>query len=117
MVGANDEPQTGTGIEASYEKHAWWASIATVHGVDIEGPFAGNGDDDFVARFKMVVTIEGQRSQMSEVGVYTMVKGKIVKEAFLDLVSQLWGARLKIVFVLRYRVSPLIPRLRGNDRV
>ena len=37
----------------------------------------------------MVVTIEGQRSQMSEVGVYTMAKGKIVKEAYLDLVSQL----------------------------
>lgn len=90
MVGANDEPQIGTGVEASYEKHAWWESVATVHGIDIEGPFADNGDDDFVARCKMVVTIEGQRSQMSEVGVYTMAKGKIVKEAYLDLVSQLY---------------------------
>ena len=43
MVGANDKPQIGTGIEASYEKHAWWESVATVHGIDIEGPFAGNG--------------------------------------------------------------------------
>ena len=89
MVGANDEPQIGTGVGASYEKHAWWESGATVHGIDIEGPFADNGDDDFVARCKMVVTIVGQRSQMSEVGVYTTAKCKIVKEAYLDLVSQL----------------------------
>ena len=90
MGGANDEPQIGKGIDAIYEKHAWWESVATVHGIDIEGPFADNGDDDFVARCKMVVTIEGQRSQMSEVGVYEMAKGKIVKEAYLDLVSQLF---------------------------
>ena len=65
----------------------------------------------------MDVTMKGQRSQMSEVGVNAMAKGKIVKEAHLDLVWQLSTARLKIVFVLRYRVSPLTLRLRGNDRV
>ena len=68
MVGADDEPQIGAGVEASYEKHAWCESFAPVHGIDIKGPFADNGDDDFVARCQMVVTIEGQRSQMSEVG-------------------------------------------------
>ena len=67
MGGANDEPQIGKGVEASYEKHAWCESVATVHGIDMKGPFADNGDDDFVARHQMDATIEGQRSQMSEV--------------------------------------------------
>ena len=31
--------------------------------------------------------MEGQRSQMSEVGLYTVAKGKIIKEVYLDLVS------------------------------
>lgn len=88
MGGANDEPQIGKGIDAIYEKHAWWESVATVHDIDIEGPFAGNGDDHFVVRYQMDVTMEGQRSQVSEVGVYTVAKGKIIKEVYLDLVSQ-----------------------------
>ena len=80
MVGANDEPQIGTGVEASYEKHAWWESVATVHGIDMKGPFADNGDDDFVARCKMVVTIEGQRSEMSEVGVSQWPRVKLSRK-------------------------------------
>ena len=87
MGGANDEPQIGTGIDAIYEKHAWWESVATVHDIDIEGPFAGNSDDHFVVRYQMDVTMEGQHGQMSEVGVYTVAKGKIIKEVYLDLVS------------------------------
>ncbi|MDC3123107.1 hypothetical protein OBB00_00080 [Gammaproteobacteria bacterium] len=74
--------------DAIYGKHAWWESVATVHDIDIEGPFAGNGDDHFVVRYQMDVTMEGQRSQMNEVGVYTVAKGKIIKEVYLDLVSQ-----------------------------
>ena len=43
MGGSNDKPQIGTGIDAICEKHAWWESVATVHDIDIEGPFAGKG--------------------------------------------------------------------------
>ena len=50
----------------------------------VEEPY----DDHFVVRYQMDVTMEGQRSQMSEVGVYTVAKGKIIKEVYLDLVSQ-----------------------------
>lgn len=56
MGGANDERQIGTSIDAIYEKHAWWESVATVHDIDIEGPFACNGDDHFVVRYQMDVT-------------------------------------------------------------
>ena len=74
------EPQIGEGIQTIYEKHARWERVATVHNIDIEGPFAGNGDDHFVVRFQMDVTMEGQRSQMTEVGLYTVANGKIIKE-------------------------------------
>ena len=80
------EPQRWEGIQAVREKHEWWESVATVHHLDVEGPFAGNGDDHFVVRFAMDVTMEGQRNQMTEVGLFTVADGKIVKEVYLGLV-------------------------------
>ena len=68
-------------------KHEWWENVATVHQVDVEGPFAGNGDDHFVVRFAMDVTLDGQRNQMAEVGLFTVADGKIVKEVYLGLVG------------------------------
>jgi hypothetical protein len=68
-------------------KHEWWENAATVHQVDVEGPFAGNGDDHFVVRFAMDVTLDGQRNQMAEVGLFTVADGKIVKEVYLGLVG------------------------------
>ena len=81
------EPQRWEGIRAVREKHEWWENVATVHQVDVEGPFAGNGDDHFVVRFDMDVTLDGQRNQMAEVGLFTVADGKIVKELYLGLVG------------------------------
>ncbi len=81
------EPQRWEGIQAVREKHEWWESVATVHQVDVEGPYAGNGDDHFVVRFALDATFEGQRNQMTEVGLFTVANGKIVKEVYLGLVS------------------------------
>ena len=87
MSGANEEPQIGEGIETIYEKLAWWERVAEVHSLDVEGPFAGNGDDHLVVPYSMDVTMEGQRSQLNEVGLYTVADGKIVKEVYLGLVG------------------------------
>ena len=81
------EPQRWEGIQAVREKHEWWESVATVHQIDVEGPFAGSGDDHFVVRFAVDVTLNGQRNQMAEVGLFTVAKGKIVKEVYLGLAS------------------------------
>ena len=81
------EPQRWEGIRAVREKHEWWENVATVHQVDVEGPFAGNGEDHFVVRFAMDVTLDGQRNQMAEVGLFTVADGKIVKEVYLGLVG------------------------------
>ena len=66
------EPQRWLGLPAVREKHAWWENAATVHNIDVEGPFAGNGDDHFVVRFAMDVSMEGRRNQMIEVGLSTL---------------------------------------------
>ncbi|MCR9279445.1 MAG: nuclear transport factor 2 family protein [Pseudomonadaceae bacterium] len=85
---AEGEPQTWEGIKAVREKHAWWESVTTMHSTTVEGPFAGSGDDQFVVRFDMDVTMQDQgRSQMSEVGLYTVANGKIVREVYLPLVA------------------------------
>ena len=81
------EPQRWEGIQAVREKHAWWESVATVHKVDVEGPFAGTGDDHFVVRFAMDVTMDGERNRMTEVGLFTVANGKIVQEVYLGLVG------------------------------
>ena len=80
------EPQRWLGLPAVREKHPWWANAATVHNIDVEGPFAGNGDDHFVVRFAMDVSMEGRRDKMIEVGLYTVANSKIVREVYLGLV-------------------------------
>lgn len=80
------EPQRWLGLPAVREKHPWWANAATVHNIDVEGPFAGNGDDHFVVRFAMDVSMEGRRNKMIEVGLFTVANSKIVREVYLGLV-------------------------------
>ena len=80
------EPQRWLGLPAVREKHAWWANAATVHNIDVEGPFAGNGDDHLVVRFAMDGSMEGRRNNMIEVGLFTVANSKIVREVYLGLV-------------------------------
>ena len=82
------EAQVFEGIEAVRGKHDWWNSVATMHDTTAEGPFAALNEDQFVVRFFMDVTMEGQaRSQMTEVGLFTVANGKIVREVYLPLVG------------------------------
>ncbi len=68
------------GREALLQKHAWWEANAEMHDVTTEGPFVFG--DQFAIRYGMDVTMDGERSQMSEVGVYTVKDDKIVEERF-----------------------------------
>ena len=80
------EAQTWQGIAAVKEKHDWWNGVTTLHGMTAEGPFAGGGDSQFVVRYTMDITMEGQeRTEMSEVGLFTVEGGKIVREVYLPL--------------------------------
>jgi ketosteroid isomerase-like protein len=62
-------------------KGAWWYANHEVHSVTAEGPYVHG--DQFAVRFSMDVTPKGgQRTQMDEVGLYTVKGGKIVEERF-----------------------------------
>lgn len=68
------------GIEA---KNAWWTQTFEMHSFAAEGPYVGA--TGFAVKFTMSVTnrMTGERTDMSEVGVYTVKNGKIVREEFM----------------------------------
>ncbi len=83
--GSDALPQVAEGIEAIKGKNQWWYDNHEVHASTAEGPFCGHRDDQFAVRFEMDVTFKpsGERSQMVEVGLYTVADDKIVQEEFL----------------------------------
>ena len=74
--------QIAEGIPALMGKGEWWYGAHDVHSIDVHGPMM-NGNQ-FALRFVMDVTFKetGVRNQMDEVGVYTVVDGKITEERF-----------------------------------
>ncbi len=87
--GSEEMPARIEGIDAIRGKHQWWYDNHEIHGTTCEGPFVGHRDDQFVVRFGMDVTMKatGDRSQMSEVGLFTVKDGKIVQEEYLYLMA------------------------------
>ncbi len=75
------------GKEAVRSKIDWWVSAMEVHSFKASEPFVAH--DRFVVQYDADVTEKEskQRRQISEVGVYTVKNGKIVREEFLPRVS------------------------------
>ena len=71
------------GIDAVRAKTDWWVNNMQVHSAKVSGPFVAH--DRFVVQYDIDVTEKNskKRIQMSEVGVYTVKDGKIVREEFL----------------------------------
>ncbi len=71
------------GTKAVNAKNSEWMKTHVVHGARAEGPFVGS--TGFAVKFTMDVedTTNGQRMSMEEVGVYTVVKGRIAREEFM----------------------------------
>jgi hypothetical protein len=80
MDGSSPETR---GIEGIRGKTEWWTQNMEVHSVKVSGPFVAH--DRFVVQYDVDVTDKNSknRMQMSEVGVYTVKDGKIVREEFL----------------------------------
>ncbi|MBV8657301.1 MAG: nuclear transport factor 2 family protein [Burkholderiales bacterium] len=70
------------GIAAIVAKGKWWRDNHDIHSVVINGPWPH--DDRFIINFEYDVTHKptNQRMQMSDVGLYTVKNGKIVREEF-----------------------------------
>ena len=75
-------PET-RGTDGVRKKIDWWVNAMEVHSFKAGEPFVGH--DRFVVQYDADVTDKQskQRRQMSEVGVYTVKNGKIVREEFL----------------------------------
>lgn len=75
-------PAIVEGLEAVRAKNQAWAETSTLHGLIVEGPFIGDGQ--FAVRFTMDVTPKatGERIQATEMALYWVKEGKIVREEF-----------------------------------
>jgi SnoaL-like protein len=80
MDGSSPETR---GIGGVREKVDWWLGNMQVHSFKASEPFVAH--DRFVVQYDAVVTDKNsnKRIQLSEVGVYTVKDGKIVREEFL----------------------------------
>ena len=83
------QPATLRGKQAVIAKAEWWEANHTVHSSTVTGPFVGMRPDQFVVLFDIDLTAKesGQRNKMSEVGIYTVKDGKVVREEFLYLMG------------------------------
>ena len=77
-----DSPES-KGIDAIRGKHEWWNNAMEVHSANVEGPYF-HGADRFAVIFEIDATNKdtGDRSEMKEVGIYTVTGGKVVREEF-----------------------------------
>jgi SnoaL-like domain len=75
-------PET-RGKESVRSKIDWWVNATEVHSFIANGPFVAH--DRFVVQYDADVTDKNskQRRKLSEVGVYTVKDGKIIREEFL----------------------------------
>src|SRR4029434_7948491 len=78
-------PET-LGKERLRGKIDWWVNAMEVHSFDASEPFVAH--DRFVVQYDADVTDKNskQRRKLSEVGVYTVKNGKIVRGEFLPRV-------------------------------
>ena len=83
-----DSPEK-RGIDQVRGKTDWWVNAMEVHSFKANGPFVAH--DRFVVQYDADVTDKSskKRMQLSEVGVYTVKNGKIVREEFLPLAGKM----------------------------
>ena len=84
-VEAIDSPQKPAemrGIDVIRGKNERWVENNEIHKAEVIGPFVGEGQ--FAVRFEFDFTVKqsGRRMQLSEMGLYTVKDGKIVREQF-----------------------------------
>jgi ketosteroid isomerase-like protein len=81
-IGSEEMPAEMTGIDAIRQKNEWWFENNDVHKAEANGPFVG--ENQFAVQYTFEVTFKptGQRTEMSELALYTVKDGKIVREQF-----------------------------------
>jgi hypothetical protein len=80
MGGESPETRGKQGVRGKVD---WWVNAMEVHSFEAQAPFVGH--DRFVVQFDADVSDKKtkERRKLSEVGIYTVKNGKIVREEFL----------------------------------
>jgi hypothetical protein len=75
------------GLDEVRGKTDWWVNAMQINSFSVSGPFVAH--DRFVVQYDLDVTEKASKKQMqmSEVGVYTVKDGKIVREEFLPRIG------------------------------
>jgi ketosteroid isomerase-like protein len=81
-VGDENMPAEMTGIDAIRAKHEWWFENNEVHSAEINGPFVGENQFAVQHTYETTFKPTGQRVRMTEMALYTVRDGKIVREEF-----------------------------------
>ena len=83
MDGSSPETRGSEGVRGKID---WWVNGMEVHSFKASGPFVAH--DRFVVQYDADVTDKNSKNriQLTEVGVYTVKNGKIVREEFLPRV-------------------------------
>jgi ketosteroid isomerase-like protein len=81
-VGTEAIPAETTGIDAIRQKNEWWLDNNELNSHEVNGPFVGG--DQFAVQYLWDTTFKptGKRSVMTEMALYTVKDGKIVREQF-----------------------------------
>lgn len=76
------------GIDQVRGKTDWWINNMEIHSFTASEPFVAH--DRFVVQYNADVTEKNskERRKLSEVGVYTVKNGKIIREEFLPCASR-----------------------------
>lgn len=81
-AGSETMPAEMAGIDAVRQKNEWWFANNEVHAVEVNGPFIA--EHQFAVQYDFDATSRqtGRRIRMSEMALYTVQDGKIVREQF-----------------------------------
>jgi ketosteroid isomerase-like protein len=81
-VGNEEMPAEITGINAVRKKNEWWGENNEMHSAEVAGPFIG--EDQFAVHYVYDTTFKptGKRNHITEMALYTVQDGKIVREQF-----------------------------------
>ena len=84
MGGGSPETRGKEGVRGKID---WWVNTMDIQSFDVGDPFVAH--DRFVVQYDADVSDKKtkERRKMSEVGVYTVKNGKIVREEFLPRVG------------------------------
>lgn len=86
-MGNAEMPAEMHGIDAIKAKNDWWFQNNEIHSASATGPFIGEGQ--FAVKFDYDTTFKptGKRGPMTEMALYDVADGKIVREHFFYAVT------------------------------